>query len=141
MRSTTRLWPESRPFQGLGVWRPRSPRRAGEMRLRHYVFANVSDTRPQKRVLQFLNRERELSRTGFEEIVLDLRVQVSINDGAIGFQHGRRRQRRHGVLHECSSGRAVLMIATKGSPRRVRLDDARSMRCVNDLFTAVVVAI
>src|SRR5438034_566132 len=72
---------------------------------------------------------------------LDLRVQVRINDGGIGFQHGRRRQRRHGVLHECSSGRAVLMIATKGSPRRVRLDDARSMRCVNDLFAAVVVAI
>src|SRR4051812_43192360 len=86
-------------------------------RVRHDVLANVSDTRAQERVLQFLNRERELSRTGFEEIVLDLRVEVRINDGPIGFEHGRRRQRRRGVLHECRTGRAVLMIATKRSPR------------------------
>ena len=60
-------------------------------RVGHDVFGNVRDTRVQERVLQFLNRERELSCASFKEVVLDLGVQVRINDGAISSQHGRRR--------------------------------------------------
>src|SRR5687768_15725336 len=50
---------------------------------RHYVFADTRHTRLQERVLQLFNRECELSGARFEVIVLDLRIQIRIHDGAI----------------------------------------------------------
>jgi hypothetical protein len=38
-------------------------------------------------VLEFFDRQRHLPGSGFEEIVLDFRVQVRVDDSAVRFQH------------------------------------------------------
>jgi Integrase core domain len=60
-----------------GVWR--------------HVFADVRHARAHEGVLQLFDCERELSCPRFEEIVLNLRVEIRIHHRAVGFQYSRRR--------------------------------------------------
>src|SRR5262245_1460909 len=58
-----------------------------------HVLIDFRIARAQERVLEFFDRQRHLSSSGFEEIMLDFRVQVRVNDSAVGFEHRRLRQR------------------------------------------------